>query len=350
MSLEQVILVILSGLGVFHGIFIAVILWNIKTLPNLANRLLSILMLLLSFRIGKSVALAFSPSLPIIYVYFGLCLLLLIGPLYYLYSKTLCNKAPALTKKALLHFIPAIFFAILAVPFQFIGFKKIPDAVTALLFFIFYTHLIAYLLYTRIKLFRQNAARLPGREVREWLNLLFYGLISIWMVYVLNLFEDRIPYIIGPIVYSLTVYIITYIAIAKKYVQTTSTVKYSTIKVSEQEIETLFEKIEACVKGNNLFLEPEITLGVLASRLKTSSQKVSLAVNSKAGTNFNEYINRLRVAHATDLLMKPESQLLTIAAIGMEAGFNSLSSFNQAFKKITGKTPSAFRSLTEDKK
>ncbi len=132
--------------------------------------------------------------------------------------------------------------------------------------------------------------------------------------------------------------------------QTISTVKYGTIKVSDHEIETLFEKIEACVKRDNLFLEPEISLGVLARRLNTSSQKVSLAVNSKAGTNFNEYINRLRVAHATNLLMKPESELITIAAIGMEAGFNSLSSFNQAFKKITGKTPSAYRSLSGEKK
>jgi AraC-like DNA-binding protein len=346
MSLENVILIILSGLGVFHGVFFAFILWNSKTVPHISNRLLSILLLMLSIRIGKSVALAFSENLEIIYIYLGLCLLLFIGPLYYLYSRSLIKKVSALQVADLIHFTPAVFFILLAIPFQVFGFKRIPNLITALVFLIFYGHFLSYLIFVKVTHLRQNGISVPGKELKSWLNTLFYGLVLIWLVYVLNLFEERIPYIIGPIVYSLTVYTITYVAISRKYLTAVNTVKYSTTSISEEEIDALFKRIESAVYGEKMFLQPDLSLAFLAKRFKTSPQKVSLVINSRAGCNFNEYVNRFRIVYAIELLTKPEGRLLTIAAIGTDVGFHSLSSFNQAFKKITGKTPSAYRNVT----
>jgi AraC-like DNA-binding protein len=300
-------------------------------------------MIILSIRIGKSVLLGFSKSLDPIFIYLGLCLLLFIGPLFYLYCSTLISKTQAVAKSGLIHFLPGILLVFAAIPLQIFGFNNLSAEFTSLLFLVLYAHFLGYILMAKKQYFSRSVSSARSKEVRQWLNTLFYGLLCIWIVYVLNLFEERIPYILGPIVYSLAVYTITYLAVVKKYLQQVNTVKYQTTTFSETETKSLFEQIENLVKEQNLFLESEISLTTLSKRLKASTQKISFTINTKAGCNFNEYINRHRVAYAIELLNKAEGKNFTIASIGTEAGFNSLSSFNQAFKKVTGKTPSRFR-------
>ncbi|MEO1097269.1 MAG: helix-turn-helix domain-containing protein, partial [Bacteroidota bacterium] len=59
--------------------------------------------------------------------------------------------------------------------------------------------------------------------------------------------------------------------------------------------------------------------------------------------NFNSYINTYRIQEASRLLQDETNGHLTIAAIAFEIGFNSISSFNTAFKKQIGQTPQAYR-------
>ena len=236
MDFENIILILLSGLGVFHGIFIALVLWTSKAAFTISNKILSILMIILSIRVAKSVLLEFSKSLDILYIYLGLSLLLFIGPLFYLYSRTLIHKQQSLNKGDWVHFLSGVLFIALAFPLQKFGFRNLPTTVTALLFFIFYAHLLIYLLLVKKRFLSKSGSAVQSNEVREWLTILFYGLISIWFVYVLNLFEDLIPYIIGPIVYSLTVYTITYLAVSKKYLQSINAVKYQTNSFSEEDL------------------------------------------------------------------------------------------------------------------
>jgi AraC-like DNA-binding protein len=172
---------------------------------------------------------------------------------------------------------------------------------------------------------------------------LFYGLLAIWIVYVLNLFEENIPYIIGPILYSVIVYAITYLAISKKLLQNINAVKYQSTSFAGEEIDTLFNNVERIMQNEKLFLDPGVSLSMLSKQLRVSPQKISFAINSKSQYNFNEYINRYRVNHAVTLMQMPGADSVTIASIATDSGFNSLSSFNNSFKKAFGKTPSAFR-------
>src|SRR5687767_4470232 len=208
MDIRQVILIIVSGLGVFHGLFVAIVLWNYKGALVTANRLLSILMLIMSLRIGKSVIMTFSPHLEILYIYLGLCLLTLAGPLFLLYSKSVIFKSNTLRKVDLLHLLPGFIFMVMAVPFQVFGFQQIPDITVGVLFFLFYGHFLAYLLITKFQII--NRTNNEHFLSKKWLDIVFYGLICLWIVYVLNLFEERIPYIIGPVIYSIVVYTITF--------------------------------------------------------------------------------------------------------------------------------------------
>jgi AraC-like DNA-binding protein len=53
-----------------------------------------------------------------------------------------------------------------------------------------------------------------------------------------------------------------------------------------------------------------------------------------------EYINHLRIYKACQLLAETE---LNITTIGLEVGYDTLSTFNRNFRRLAGRTPSVFR-------
>ena len=60
------------------------------------------------------------------------------------------------------------------------------------------------------------------------------------------------------------------------------------------------------------------------------------------GINFVEYVARLRVEKARNLLQNPDRR---ISEVAFEVGFQSLSQFNRAFKKHAGMTPTEARGM-----
>lgn len=91
------------------------------------------------------------------------------------------------------------------------------------------------------------------------------------------------------------------------------------------------------------FLNPNYTIQDLSHRLDLSVSKVSRIINQGMETNFNNLINSYRVEKAIELLSDKKYNCLTIEAISKQSGFNSTSSFNYNFKKLTGKTPKQYR-------
>jgi AraC-like DNA-binding protein len=59
-----------------------------------------------------------------------------------------------------------------------------------------------------------------------------------------------------------------------------------------------------------------------------------------AGVNFTEYVSRIRIEKARNLLLNPN---LRISEIAYEVGFQSLTHFNRVFKKVLGQSPTDFR-------
>ena len=95
-----------------------------------------------------------------------------------------------------------------------------------------------------------------------------------------------------------------------------------------------------------LYRDSGLSLPTLASRLGITTNHLSEAINQGLGLNFFDYVNRFRVQEAcVALRTRPEA---TILELTHEVGFNSRSTFNAAFKKWTGVTPSAFRKTKED--
>jgi AraC-like DNA-binding protein len=108
--------------------------------------------------------------------------------------------------------------------------------------------------------------------------------------------------------------------------------------------EKLRNKIDELMKTEEIFIDDNLTMDKLASLSEVSYHQLSEFINSYYGKNFITFINEFRIKKAKKLLNeKPE---YTILAIAYEAGFNSKSAFNAAFLKITGFTPSEYKSTS----
>ena len=92
-------------------------------------------------------------------------------------------------------------------------------------------------------------------------------------------------------------------------------------------------------------LDSDLTLPKLADHLQIPPHHLSQIINESLKQNFFDFVNGYRVEEAKQLLLDPEKSSFTVLAIAEEAGFNSKTVFNTAFKKGTGKTPSAFRAV-----
>ena len=89
--------------------------------------------------------------------------------------------------------------------------------------------------------------------------------------------------------------------------------------------------------------ESELTLADLASRLNTTTHKLSEVLNSQMSQTFYDFVNGYRVREVQRRIRAGEARSLKILALAMDAGFASKSTFNEVFKKHTSQTPSAFR-------
>lgn len=104
-----------------------------------------------------------------------------------------------------------------------------------------------------------------------------------------------------------------------------------------------FEKIENEIIVSKLYMNPNLSLTDVANAFDISSGYLSQLMGRYSDNGFNDMINKLRVQEAKKMLLDKEFDKYTNVSIGLEAGFNSKSSFFAAFKKHTGLTPSQYR-------
>lgn len=84
----------------------------------------------------------------------------------------------------------------------------------------------------------------------------------------------------------------------------------------------------------------EISLGDVAKAVNTSTFYFCKMFKKATGLNFTDYLSRVRVEKARNLLLNPN---LRISEIAFAAGFQSLSHFNRVFRRIAGESPSRYR-------
>ncbi len=91
------------------------------------------------------------------------------------------------------------------------------------------------------------------------------------------------------------------------------------------------------------FLNPSLTIRNLALDMKFSMRELSVLINQSLNQHFFDFVNEYRIKEAMKILKDPSKTSVTVLEILYEVGFNSKSSFNTAFKKQTGYTPTQYR-------
>jgi AraC-like DNA-binding protein len=125
--------------------------------------------------------------------------------------------------------------------------------------------------------------------------------------------------------------------------------KYQKSSLSDENKELILSKIRKEMEGNSYYTNNLASLSGLAKQINESSHHVSQVINEKLNKNFFELLASYRVEYAKKLIIKDKDAKLTVEELAELVGYNSKSSFNNAFKTITSKTPSEFRKSPEAK-
>ena len=213
--------------------------------------------------------------------------------------------------------------------------------------------IIILLIFNTLNKQEKSYTKLLISEVKiktQWLKNLLYlglGIILIWFTSItfLETTTSKGFYIFYPLWISITliIYWIGYTAIIQKQLfNERKEIRKRKIS-NNDENSSSYSKIDSLIVNGKLHLNPTLSLKTLSKELNLSEGYISQLINKNSNLNFNDYINSIRVNDAKDMLVNNEYSNYTIVAIGLEAGFNSKSSFYNAFKKFTGKTPLEYK-------
>lgn len=119
--------------------------------------------------------------------------------------------------------------------------------------------------------------------------------------------------------------------------------KYSGSALTGELKEKLIERLEWFIENEKIYLKDDLSIEDVAAKLESNSKYVSQVINEHYGKNFFNYINGFRIEEAKRIMLESGNDKYSIHGIARMVGFVSKSSFNIAFKKFTGKTPSEFK-------
>jgi AraC-like DNA-binding protein len=118
--------------------------------------------------------------------------------------------------------------------------------------------------------------------------------------------------------------------------------KYAKQSVSENEIDSYYDSLVTFMNEKKPFLHEDLTIRELSEMVSIPIHHLSIVINSRLNRNFTTFINEYRIAEVRRMLKDEQPDNINILAIAFRCGFNSKSSFNNVFKKITGETPSQY--------
>lgn len=116
--------------------------------------------------------------------------------------------------------------------------------------------------------------------------------------------------------------------------------QYNKSTLSPRAAQSILEKVKKIMLEENMYLNSDLKLQDVATRLDLLPHHISQSINELEERNFSDFINEYRISKAIRLLKTTENKVIHIA---YDSGFNNKASFNNAFKKVTGMSPSQYR-------
>lgn len=308
--------------------------------------------------------------------------------LLYFYVKSLVFRDFHLRPKDYLHLIPLGLFAL----FMVVGFYRYPaqvrlEWINTEAFVYSGGYITAELLCKTLRIIYCAAALLLIFKYKDilktthsniekvdilWLKILVVGFMVITLMHEVLAFAKVIGYLTGYDFqhpnpkgnaieyiglsgnYTLFFLVCTLVFTSMRYFSNFEAVKQKEVKEPPKKStqEKLLNpeyaaKIDGIMRSQKTYLNPELTLDMLADTLGIAAKDLSMIINRHFNLNFYEFVNGYRIEEAQKRLLDPANKEKTITDIYLEVGFNSKSVFNTFFKKLVGKTPSEYRQNPE---
>jgi AraC-like DNA-binding protein len=372
-------------LGAVQGVFLTVALAT-KQRNRTANRVLAVAMF--SFSLGLASSVYHAAGLEATYPhFFGIAypLTFLYGPLVYLYAVTAADRNRGLTRMDALHLLPFLATVIAGFPIYLMsGAEKLAfyrellvGNAPAWIVVADPLKLVSGLVYAPLTLF---FLRRHSEQVKDsysstehvnlrWLMWLGVGAAAIWALAIgfdlaesaglsrVQRTDDYISLAIALLVYGIgymglrqpeifryktAEFPIQRLPSAPAVQQAEPEPKYERSGLGDRESARLKESLLAMMDKDQPWKNSELTLADLAERLTTTTHKLSEVLNAEVGQTFYDFVNGYRVREVQRRITAGEGKTLKILSLALDAGFASKSTFNQVFKKHTGRTPSDF--------
>ncbi len=347
-------------IGAAHGVLAALVILGLKRGRPQVNRLFAALMLI------TSVHLAFQayhhdgwhqafPHLirvisPLNYVD---------GPLLYLFTVAVVTPGFRWKPAYWLHFAPALARALYSAPFflqdgeskrqwllEFSQAIPLESYILGAGWRAQRLIYIAFALAAVIRAWRAAGARQP-RHSLAWLSALIGVFILNWAQSLgryLALVDLSLPRL-GVWFDALMIYALAYFSLSRwdRLIPPREAKKYRKSTLSPQQARTGERRLLALMQDDQPHRDSRLSLNELARRLAIHPHHLSQIINERLARNFFDFINDYRVEDVKRALTTEAGRATTLESLAFEAGFNSTSSFNAAFKKRVGMTPSQFR-------
>lgn len=291
------------------------------------------------------------------------------GPLFYLYTQCVIYRDFKLSGKNLLHLLPYI---LLTIPALFVS-RLAPNLSEEiiqndlpwqiyLINALMYVHFFIYLgltyksLWKYRKIIKNKYSQIDQLNL-DWLSftlntfglIAFVSLIQNFIV----LAENRTVFMLSLVLLLVFIFYFVNKVILKALRQPeifagiaqNEIAKYSGSNLTTSQIENYKMQLVALLETEKPFLDPQISLSDLSEKLSVSTKQLSQVINQSFHKSFFDFINSYRIQEVQQILKESKDDKLTVLEAMYEGGFNSKSSFNTAFKKETGLTPTEFRKM-----
>jgi AraC-like DNA-binding protein len=371
---EHNILNIIALIAIFVSILLTFFLLTVKSKNRLANILLAGFILVCAVDISGIFIVHLLTDKPELYSIIK-SVIWLIFPLFYHYVLSICYKNFKLKPSAILHLLPFALYNLLVI-FVLLFAKSEPlsyflhklhwifNAYLLKLQAVSYLAAIIYVLRRYKRIYLENYTN-GNLEIYKWLSLIvlvFLITLPLTVVKDFLIFKN----ITTPFTWTITA--LTIVALCMfcwfilkalynpeffrgvesnlKPTRTIQNRKSENIAL-ETELDLkntcLIEHLGKHMKEKEPFLEPTLTLQDLALQMNIHARELSILINRHIGQHFFDFINKYRIEKAIEIIEKSSTNEFTIQQILFDVGFNSKSSFNTAFKKHTGLTPTQYR-------
>lgn len=373
------VLIIITVLSLFISILLALFLVTVSTINKLSNRLLAIFLFITAIDISEPICnlIIHSPSN---LGMFRNTIAFLQIPVFYLYVLSVCYSDFKLKAKHFLHIVPFLLSNLLLFPRFYlanvvskINFLRNNQNMIELQFnhILFHIQIIIYfiaiflILKKAKKLYLENYA---GNNIDSY-NWLFQFTTVLSVLYLIALFKNIFKFSdaanlsewikMGLQVFQLFVicwYLFKALNNPNLFRNIDSKLKLVSDIVLEikndmqvidnqKEFDATLLKLQSYMIEKKPFLNPSITIQKISDDVNIPVRDLSLLINHKLGQHFFDFINKYRIENAMTILNDSKKNKVTILEILYEVGFNSKSSFNTAFKKHTGATPTEYRKI-----